>query len=245
MTNVHGLTLSIGTVDDFHIDGIRPGHRDFPTKLFDAATANAKSGPQSPPQQANVEPQPTQAEQPVVPVVLYIDGVKVADEAVRKYQADGIIPLLWELASGQIPAEIQARYPGRQIVLDQKDERGIMGEGQALGQGPLQPNPAANEEGAQMTAVERAQREVNVDRTQEVTMVQVRVNGELIEGEFNLGHTIADLRAFLTRAEPSIGLREFRLLKVDGAPPTPLTMPTTTTLEDAGILNFTLILKFT
>lgn len=85
----------------------------------------------------------------------------------------------------------------------------------------------------------RARSQLNLDTSNPVTMIQIRLaNGQSIREQFNLTHTIGDIRRFITTMRPQYAIQGFSLLT--SYPTTELT-DENKTIDEAGLKNCALM----
>ncbi|XP_056863309.1 plant UBX domain-containing protein 5 isoform X2 [Raphanus sativus] len=85
----------------------------------------------------------------------------------------------------------------------------------------------------------------STDPTAPTTSIQiVLADGTRINSRFNTHHTIRDVRGLIDAATPDAASRDYHLLIMGTFPPKPLTTDLDQTIEQAGISNSVLTLKF-
>lgn len=80
----------------------------------------------------------------------------------------------------------------------------------------------------------QARKELNIDTSKPTTTLQIRLaDGSTVKAQFNLSHTVADLRRYIITMRPQYALRDFGLLTVY---PTK-ELAEDKTIEEAGLQN--------
>ncbi|XP_053620420.1 NSFL1 cofactor p47 isoform X2 [Plodia interpunctella] len=195
------------------------------------------------------QPQP---ESRSVRLRLYREGFTVDDGPLRLYSDPGNAEFLFCIRQGEVPPELGHEGEVRVSLEDRRlDEcpraasraQAFSGKGQMLGS-PTPPTVGATAAVAaapsDREANQRAaQQAVALDNNQPQTNIQFRLaDGSRLTGRFNHSHTIADLRQYVVRAEPSYQLQNFALLT---SFPSAELQDSSQTVAQANLLNSTLL----
>ncbi|RLU19224.1 hypothetical protein DMN91_007781 [Ooceraea biroi] len=179
---------------------------------------------------------------------LWKDGFTINDSEIRSYDEPENKEFLSAIKRGEIPAEIRQQVQGVELRLDMEDRRhelyippkakvkAFSGKGHMLGS----PSPAtvgmtvATDPADQAANEAQAKKELNVDTSKPTTTLQIRLaDGSTVKVQFNLSHTVADLRRYIITMRPQYALRDFSLLTVY---PTK-ELAEDKTIEEAGLQN--------
>ncbi|KAI1729346.1 SEP domain-containing protein [Ditylenchus destructor] len=200
----------------------------------------------------------------IVRLTVWANGLQIDDGPLRPFEDPQNRPLLQSITRGEVPQEIVNRFPGRKVdfqMIRKATEyvppkvKPFSGEGHRLGavvphvveldsdqSSSNMPGAPNNEEEATKLLAD-AQEAVNVRSDQPVTRIQVRLPaGQPLVGSFNHGHTVQDLRSFVVTANPALAFQPFQLMTT--YPSKVLEDESGTTLQDAGILGSTILLKY-
>ncbi|XP_029164317.1 LOW QUALITY PROTEIN: NSFL1 cofactor p47 [Nylanderia fulva] len=179
---------------------------------------------------------------------LWKDGFTINDSEIRSYDESENREFLAAIKRGEIPAEIRQQVQGAEVRLDMEDHRhesyvpsktkvkAFSGKGHMLGS----PSPATvgmtvpTDPADQAANETQAKKELNVDISKSTTTLQIRLaDGSTVKAQFNLSHTVADLRRYIITLRPQYALRDFSLLTVY---PTK-ELAEDKTIEEAGLQN--------
>ncbi|XP_017875399.1 NSFL1 cofactor p47 isoform X2 [Ceratina calcarata] len=188
----------------------------------------------------------------LITLKLWKDGFTINDSELRLYTDPENREFLETIKRGEIPAEIRQEIQGTEARLDMEDHRhetyvppkvkvkAFTGKGHMLGS----PSPATvgmtmPTDLADQTANEaQAKQKLNLDESKPVTTLQIRLaDGSSVKAQFNLTHTMNDLRQYIITMRPQYAMREFSLLTM--YPTKELTEDKT--IEEAGLQNTTII----
>ncbi|XP_072767621.1 NSFL1 cofactor p47 isoform X1 [Anoplolepis gracilipes] len=194
---------------------------------------------------ANVDPQSSNG---LITLKLWKDGFTINDSEIRSYEEPDNRDFLAAIRRGEIPAEIRQQVQGAEVRLDMEDHRheiyvpsktkvkAFSGKGHMLGS----PSPATvgmtvpTDPADQAANETQAKKELNVDTSKPTTTLQIRLaDGSVVKAQFNLSHTVADLRRYIITMRPQYALRDFGLLTVY---PTK-ELAEDKTIEEAGLQN--------
>ncbi|XP_066596659.1 NSFL1 cofactor p47-like isoform X2 [Prorops nasuta] len=184
----------------------------------------------------------------VITLKLWRDGFTINDHELRSYSDPENREFLSSIKRGEIPAELRQEVHGTEIRLDMEDHRqeeyvppktkvkAFTGKGHMLGS----PSPATvgatlpTDPADQLSNEAQAREQLNVDAQQPVTTIQIRLaDGTSVKAQFNLTHTVNDVRQFITTMRPQYAAREFSLLTMY---PTK-ELNEDKTIEEAGLQN--------
>ncbi|XP_011170841.1 NSFL1 cofactor p47 isoform X2 [Solenopsis invicta] len=179
---------------------------------------------------------------------LWKDGFTINDSEIRSYEEAENRDFLDAIKRGEIPAEIRQQVQGAEVRLDMEDHRhesyvppktkvkAFSGKGHMLGS----PSPATvgmtvpTDPADQAANEAQAKKELDIDTSQPTTTLQIRLaDGSVVKAQFNLSHTVADLRRYIITMRPQYALRDFILLTVY---PTK-ELAEDKTIEEAGLQN--------
>ncbi|KOC65644.1 NSFL1 cofactor p47 [Habropoda laboriosa] len=188
----------------------------------------------------------------LITLKLWKDGFTINDSELRLYNDPGNVNFLKTIKRGEIPPEIRQEIQGTEARVDMEDHRheryvpskvkvkAFSGKGHMLGS----PSPATvgmtiPTDLADQTANEsQAKQQLKLDESKPVTTLQIRLaDGSTVKVQFNLTHTINDLRQYIVIMRPQYAMREFSLLTM--YPTKELTEDKT--IEEAGLQNTTII----
>lgn len=145
---------------------------------------------------------------------LWRDGFSVNDGEIRSYTDPINREFLESIKKGEIPQELIHQARGSEVHLNMEDHRHeefvrlrpklqpFTGKGHTLGR----PTPSAVgtsstekvDEKDMKEKEETAKTSTNVDRSQPVTNIQIKLaDGTRLLGEFNHSHTVADIRRYI------------------------------------------------
>ncbi|KAI6190893.1 NSFL1 cofactor p47 [Aphelenchoides bicaudatus] len=167
-----------------------------------------------------------------VRVILWQNGFSVEDGPLRTFDDPANRSFLMAMQMGQTPPELNARYPGRMIDVHMERRMtpfvapkpgafasggvrlgGLVPELVTLGdddQGQSSAPKVSEKEADDLK--EKAQSEVNVDKSKPYGQIQFRLpTGRQLIGEFNEAHTIDDVRTFIVTALPEYAFQPFQL----------------------------------
>ncbi|XP_031831698.1 NSFL1 cofactor p47 isoform X2 [Nomia melanderi] len=184
---------------------------------------------------------------------LWKNGFTVNDSDLRSYNDPENRKFLDTIKRGEIPPEIrQEIVRSTEAWIDMEDRRheiylpqkvkvkAFAGKGHMLGS----PSPATvgmtipTDLADQAANESEAKKQLNLDESKPITTLQIRLaDGTNVKAQFNLTHTINDLRQYIVTMRPQYAMREFSLLT---------TYPTKElnedkTIEEAGIQNTAII----
>lgn len=184
----------------------------------------------------------------LITLKLWKDGFTINDSEIRSYGEPDNREFLAAIKRGEIPAEIRQQVQGAEVRLDMEDHRhevyvpsktkvkAFSGKGHMLGS----PSPATvgmtvpTDPADQAANEAQARKELNVDTSKPTTTLQIRLaDGSTVKAQFNLSHTVADLRRYIITMRPQYALRDFSLLTV--YPTKELTEDKT--IEESGLQN--------
>ncbi|KAL0118614.1 hypothetical protein PUN28_009351 [Cardiocondyla obscurior] len=179
---------------------------------------------------------------------MWKDGFTINDSEIRSYDEAENKDFLDAIKRGEIPAEIRQQVQGAEVRLDMEDHRheiyvppkskvkAFSGKGHMLGS----PSPATvgmtvpTDPADQAANEAQAKKELELDASKETTTLQIRLaDGSVVKAQFNLSHTVADIRRYIITMRPQYALRDFSLLTVY---PTK-ELAEDKTIEEAGLQN--------
>ncbi|CAK9808067.1 NSFL1 cofactor p47 [Anthophora plagiata] len=188
----------------------------------------------------------------LITLKLWKDGFTINDSELRLYNDPENVKFLKTIKQGEIPPEIRQEIQGTEARVDMEDHRheryvpskvkvkAFSGKGHMLGS----PSPATvgmtiPTDLADQTANEsQAKQQLKLDESKPVTTLQIRLaDGSTVKVQFNLTHTINDLRLYIVTMRPQYAMREFSLLTM--YPTKEITEDKT--IEEAGLQNTTII----
>ncbi|XP_022837620.1 NSFL1 cofactor p47 [Spodoptera litura] len=198
--------------------------------------------------------QQQQTDQPrSVRLRLYREGFTVDSGPLRHYTDPDHADFLNCIRRGEIPPELSGT--GGEVRVSLEDRRHeecprhiakpqpFSGKGHLLGS-PTPPTvgataPVAGDVADRAANQRAAQEAIKIDDSAPVTTIQFRLaDGSRLTGRFNHTHTVGDLHAYVSRAEPSYQLQAFALLTTF---PSRELADHAATLAQANILNTTLL----
>ncbi|XP_012233850.1 NSFL1 cofactor p47 isoform X2 [Linepithema humile] len=184
----------------------------------------------------------------LITLKLWKDGFTINDSEIRSYDEPENREFLAAIKRGEIPAEIRQQVQGAEVRLDMEDHRheiyvpskskvkAFSGKGHMLGS----PSPATvgmtvpTDPADQAANEAQAKKELDVDTSKPTTTLQIRLaDGSTVKAQFNLSHTVADLRRYIITMRPQYALRDFSLLTIY---PTK-ELAEDKTIEEAGLQN--------
>ncbi|XP_011703900.1 PREDICTED: NSFL1 cofactor p47 isoform X2 [Wasmannia auropunctata] len=179
---------------------------------------------------------------------LWKDGFTINDSEIRSYEEAENRDFLDAIKRGEIPTEIRQQVQGAEVRLDMEDHRhetyvppktkvkAFSGKGHMLGS----PSPATvgmtvpTDPADQAANEAQAKKDLELDTSKPTTTLQIRLaDGSIVKAQFNLTHTVADLRRYIITMRPQYALRDFSLLTVY---PTK-ELAEDKTIEEAGLQN--------
>ncbi|XP_043582073.1 NSFL1 cofactor p47 [Bombus pyrosoma] len=188
----------------------------------------------------------------LITLKLWKDGFTINDSELRLYSDPENREFLETIKRGEIPAEIRQEIQGTEARLDMEDHhhemyvppkvkvKAFSGKGHMLGS----PSPATvgmtipADLADQAANESQAKQKLNLDESKPVTTIQIRLaDGTNVKAQFNLTHTINDLRQYIITMRPQYAMREFSLLTM--YPTKEITEDKT--IEEAGLQNTTII----
>ncbi|KAK2581990.1 hypothetical protein KPH14_002426 [Odynerus spinipes] len=184
----------------------------------------------------------------LITLKLWRDGFTINDREIRPYSDPENREFLAAIKRGEIPAEIRQEVQDAELRLDMEDHRheeyvppktkvkAFTGKGHMLGSpSPVTVGMTVPTDPADQAANEsHAKKQLNIDTTKPTTTIQIRLaDGSSVRAQFNLTHTINDLRRYITTMRPQYAIRDFSLLTM--YPTKELTEDKT--IEEAGLKN--------
>lgn len=189
----------------------------------------------------------------VVTLKLWKDGFTVNDSELRPYSDPENSEFLAAIKRGEIPAEMRREIQDSEdFGLNMEDHhhesyvppkvkvKAFSGKGHILGS----PSPATvgmtvPADPADQAANEaQAKKQLNLDESKPITTLQIRfADGSSVKAQFNLTHTVTDLRRYITTMRPQYAIREFSLLTMYPSKE----LPEDKTIEEAGLQNTAII----
>ncbi|XP_063983054.1 NSFL1 cofactor p47 isoform X2 [Diachasmimorpha longicaudata] len=189
----------------------------------------------------------------MITLKLWRDGFTINDHEIRSYTDPQNREFLDAIKRGEIPPEIREEVQGVEVRLAMEDHRheeyvppkpkvkAFAGKGHKLGSPspatvgmtvPVDPaDQAANES--------QARSQLNLDTNSPTTTIQIRLaDGQNIREQFNLTHTVGDIRRYITTMRPHYAIQDFSLLT---AYPTKELIEEDKTIEEAGLKNSALM----
>ncbi|XP_066152285.1 NSFL1 cofactor p47 [Euwallacea fornicatus] len=191
------------------------------------------------------EPSPPQE----VTLRLWQNGFSINDGELREYTDPRNSEFLSSIRRGEIPNEL--RRGTTEIHLAMEDHRGdqykppkakakpFQGHGYTLGSpAPVVVGAQSSEDKSANEA--RAKELLNLNSSEPTTSLQIRlVDGSRLIGQFNQGHTVAQVRQYITNARPQYETQPFHLLSTYPSK----VLDDSLTLKDAGLLNSSIMQK--
>ncbi|XP_002032749.2 NSFL1 cofactor p47 [Drosophila sechellia] len=200
------------------------------------------------------KPAATSENKPVVVLKLWSQGFSIDGGELRHYDDPQNKEFLETVMRGEIPQELLEM--GRMVNVDVEDHRHedfkrqpvpqtFKGSGQKLGspvanlvtEAPtvpvaLSPGEAANQEASARDAI-------NLNSEAPSTTLQIRLaDGSRLAAQFNLSHTVSDIRRFIQTARPQYSTSNFILVS---SFPTRELSDDNSTIEKAGLKNAALM----
>ncbi|EDV59684.1 NSFL1 cofactor p47 [Drosophila erecta] len=200
------------------------------------------------------KPASTNENKPVVVLKLWSQGFSIDGGELRHYDDPQNKEFLETVMRGEIPQELLEM--GRMVNVDVEDHRQedfkrqpapqtFKGSGQKLGspvanvvtEAPtvavaLSPGEAANQEASARDAI-------NLNSDAPSTTLQIRLaDGSRLAAQFNLSHTVSDIRRFIQTARPQYSTSNFILVS---SFPTRELSDDNSTIEKAGLKNAALM----
>ncbi|CAD1479294.1 unnamed protein product [Heterotrigona itama] len=188
----------------------------------------------------------------LITLKLWKDGFTINDSELHLYTDPENREFLEIIKRGEIPPEIRQEIQGTEARLDMEDHhhetyvppkakvKVFSGKGHMLGS----PSPATvgmtipTDLADQAANESQAKQKLNLDESKPVTTLQIRLaDGTSVKAQFNLTHTINDLRQYIITMRPQYAMREFSLLTM--YPTKEITEDKT--IEEAGLQNTTII----
>ncbi|KAF3427962.1 hypothetical protein E2986_08862 [Frieseomelitta varia] len=180
----------------------------------------------------------------LITLKLWKDGFTINDSELRLYTDPENREFLETIKRGEIPPEIRQEIQGTEARLDMEDhhhETYVPPKAKAcLIIFLSSPSPATvgmtipTDLADQAANESQAKQKLNLDESKPVTTLQIRLaDGTSVKAQFNLTHTINDLR----HMRPQYAMREFSLLTM--YPTKEITEDKT--IEEAGLQNTTII----
>ncbi|XP_015126636.1 NSFL1 cofactor p47 isoform X3 [Diachasma alloeum] len=189
----------------------------------------------------------------MITLKLWRDGFTINDREIRSYTDPQNREFLDAIKRGEIPAEIREEVQGVEARLDMEDHRheeyvpskpkvkAFAGKGHKLGS----PSPATvgmtvpADPADQAANESQARSQLNLDTNSPTTTIQIRLaDGQNIREQFNLTHTVGDIRRYITTMRPHYAIQDFSLLT---AYPTKELTEEDKTIEEAGLKNSALM----
>ncbi|XP_034942685.1 NSFL1 cofactor p47 [Chelonus insularis] len=163
----------------------------------------------------------------VITLKLWRDGFTINDRELRSYNDPNNREFMEAIKRAEIPAELRQEVQDAEVRLDMEDHRheeyvpskikvkAFTGRGHKLGS----PSPATVgmtipcDTADQIANESQARSQLNVDTNNPVTTIQIRLaDGQNIREQFNLTHTVGDIRRYITTMRPQYANQEFILL---------------------------------
>jgi len=181
-----------------------------------------------------------------IKLCMWKSGFTVGDGPLRKYDDPANQQFLDDITQGRLPTELRAL--GTEVNVSMEDRRNdtyeenkpkqefksFVGSGNRLG-ASSEPSTSSSTSSAPISTPT-----IDVDKTKPVTKLRIRLGtGKQIVQEFNQDHTVGDLKHFCAS---SAGDRNFELRA--GYPPKPIDLSSTSTLQEAKLLNETIIQRY-
>lgn len=159
---------------------------------------------------------------------LWRNGFSIDDGPLRSYSDPENAEFLMSIRQGEIPRELISKARGGEVNLNMEDHKqeeyvevkkpvkAFEGEGHRLGN--VAPSLTSTEipsddQSTQKANEAAAQSELNVDPSQPVTNIQVRLaDGSRLVLKINTNQTIDRIRQFICRARPAMNAVPFKLL---------------------------------
>ncbi|XP_011498806.1 PREDICTED: NSFL1 cofactor p47-like [Ceratosolen solmsi marchali] len=162
----------------------------------------------------------------LITLKLWQNGFTINDREIRPYDDPENKEFLAAIKRGEIPLGIRQEVQGGEVHLNMEDHRheeyippkpkikAFSGKGQMLGS----PSPATVGVTVSVDPADQAANEVlarnqlNINNEQPSTTIQIRLaDGSNVRAQFNLSHTIGDVRRYVINVRPQYALRDFNL----------------------------------
>ncbi|XP_008555761.1 NSFL1 cofactor p47 isoform X1 [Microplitis demolitor] len=185
----------------------------------------------------------------VITLKLWREGFTINDSELRPYNEPQNREFMETIKRGEIPMELRQEVQGTEVRLDLEDHhhedyvpqktkvKAFAGRGHMLGS----PSPATvgmtmpTDPADQSANESLARTQLNVDTNNPVTTIQIRLaDGQNIREQFNLTHTVGDIRRFITTMRPQYAAQDFTLSTTY---PTKELTEDKKTIEEAGLKN--------
>ncbi|CAD6211887.1 GSCOCG00003882001-RA-CDS [Cotesia congregata] len=185
----------------------------------------------------------------VITLKLWREGFTINDGELRSYSDPQNREFMETIKRGEVPMELRQEVLGNEVRLDLEDHhheeyvpqkpkvKAFAGRGHMLGS----PSPATvgmtmpTDPSDQSANESLARSQLNVDSNNPVTTIQIRLaDGQNIREQFNLTHTVGDIRRFITTMRPQYAAQDFTL---STAYPTKELTEDAKTIEEAGLKN--------
>ncbi|XP_023315930.1 NSFL1 cofactor p47-like [Trichogramma pretiosum] len=191
----------------------------------------------------------------IVSLKLWKNGFTVNNKELRRYEDPDSKKLLDTIKGGAIPEEIRSEVAGNVLTVEvenrwledytpQKDEDEVFaGKGHMLesSSSPTVEMALPVDVTSQAANEAIAKTPLNLDTNLPVTSLQIRLaDGSNLRAQFNLTHTIADVRNYIINMKPQYALRTFILNTVF---PAKELSEEDKTIEDANLQNSTIMLR--
>ncbi|GLH01989.1 Protein tyrosine phosphatase shp1/cofactor for p97 atpase-mediated vesicle membrane fusion [Gryllus bimaculatus] len=188
---------------------------------------------------------------------LWKEGFSINEGPLRNYTDPDNREFLESVRRGEFPQELIRDAQGQEIHLNMEDHRHVefvpsskpklkafTGKGHVLGS----PSPAAVgvtvalDDKDRVANEEEAKGAIAVDPERPATTVQIRLaDGSRLLGRFNLTHTVADVRRYITIARPQYEHQSFTLLTTFPSKE----LENSLTLDQAGLSNAAVLQRLT
>ncbi|KAL4458526.1 hypothetical protein ABPG75_013391 [Micractinium tetrahymenae] len=223
-------------------------------RAFSGAARTLAGGEVAPPQQAQGQRRP---ERRAIKIVFYANGVFTVHDGEPRHMNDPAnLPFMEAIMRGQLPPELDPGDPNIQVNVNllRKDEdytppaqpkvKAFSGTAHKLsgdaGAGPSGGGDGAGGPPPSFAATPGAVTWEGADHSQPVTSIQLRLaDGSRLRAEFNLSHTVGDIRRFIHASRPDAS-GSYRL--ATAFPPKQLD-DDSLTVEAAGLANSVIIQK--
>jgi UBX domain-containing protein 1 len=242
-----------GSYEDMYDD---EEHEGGHFKAFSGTARTLAGGEAAPPQQQQGQ---RRAERRAVKIVFYANGVFTVDDGEPRSMNDPAnLPFMEAIMRGQLPPELDPGDPSVQVnvnLLRSEEEykppaqpkvKAFTGTGHRLGGG----GDAGGSGGASTSGAGAAPALADAygavtwegaDPTLPHTSIQLRLaDGSRLRAEFNLTHTVGDIRRFIRASRPDAAAGAYRL--ATAFPPQQLD-DDSVTIEAAGLANSVIIQK--
>ena len=191
-----------------------------------------------------------------ITVKLWKNGFSVNDGELKSYNDTKNIVFLVYIKCGKVPMEIQQQTQESMVLMtmyyyqDQeynvpKVRSTFPGKGHVLGTtAPAAADITTSTDSSDDAAAneQHARSELNVDANQPTTTIQIRLaDGSNVRAQFNLHHTIGDLRRFILNLRPQFKSKKFGTLSIFTAYPLKELKEEKTTISEANLQNSTIV----